>query len=125
MAWQQVQLLLVLIGTLLLVLVQGWERVNESQLIQFYETGWKNISVEDAPKYCDYHMNHLKNVLTVDFTGCNVREDIYSLQLSFRVSGRHQELTAFCVESTKFDPGLLPRTLDKHMRCDKLTNHQL
>ncbi|MEQ2195198.1 hypothetical protein XENOCAPTIV_008953 [Xenoophorus captivus] len=272
MAWQQVQLLLVLIGTLLLVLVRGWERVNESQLIQFYETGefsepasltadgkiykeaenvavnetfpvdalhmfdrpkpvhpfspdedldyddhykdelpdegvegfatsevvfsytddveerdssptkwaddkksefhvefvgplpkswvgcsgstseemdvictedgfqitlppgklsniqvvgWKNISVEDAPKYCDYHMNHLKNLLTVDFTGCNVREDeedIYSLQLSFRVSGRHQELTAFCVESTKFDPGLLPHTFDKHMRCDKLTN---
>ncbi|KAK5617591.1 hypothetical protein CRENBAI_003252 [Crenichthys baileyi] len=260
MAWQQVQLLLVLIGTLLLVLVRGWERFNESQLIQFYETdakiykdaenvavnetfpvdalhmfdrpkpvhlfspdedldyeyhykdelpdeeaegfassevvfpytdnveerdssptkwandkksefhvefvgplpkswvgcsgstseemdvvctedgfqitlppgklsniqvvGWKNISVEDAPKYCDYHMNHLKNVLTVDFTGCNVREDeedIYSLQLSFRVSGRHQELTAFCVESTKFDSGLLPRTFDKHMRCDKLT----
>ncbi|XP_021178675.2 zona pellucida sperm-binding protein 1 isoform X1 [Fundulus heteroclitus] len=95
------------------------------QLSSIQVVGWKNISVADAPKSCGYHTNHLKNVLTVDFTGCNVREDeedIYSLQLSFRVSGRHQELTAFCVESAKFDSGLLPRTFGKHTRCDKPIN---
>ncbi|KAM6899997.1 uncharacterized protein FYW49_018113 [Xenentodon cancila] len=39
MAWRRVELLLILTGTLLLVSVRGWVRVNESDLLRFYETG--------------------------------------------------------------------------------------
>nr|XP_054601110.1 zona pellucida sperm-binding protein 4 isoform X2 [Nothobranchius furzeri] len=92
------------------------------QLSLIQVVGSKNISVEDAPESCGFHLNHLKNILTVGFTGCNVKEDVedvYSLQLSLCVSGQTKEFVAFCVESTKFDTGPLPRFFSRRTKCDK------
>ncbi|XP_041868455.1 zona pellucida sperm-binding protein 1-like [Melanotaenia boesemani] len=91
--------------------------ISEIQVV-----GSKNISAEDAPEDCGYHMTHLNRTLTVPFTGCNVREeveDIFSLQLSVRVSGQTREFIAFCVESTKFDSGQFPRAFGKLTKCNK------
>ncbi|XP_072226173.1 uncharacterized protein [Leuresthes tenuis] len=85
---------------------------------------FKSISFKDAPKNCGYRMNQL-NILTVPFTGCNVREDVndlYSLQLSTNLSGQHLEFTAFCVESTMFNSGQSPRAFGKRTQCNKPAN---
>ncbi|XP_037548914.1 zona pellucida sperm-binding protein 1 [Nematolebias whitei] len=86
--------------------------------------GYANISVEDAPESCGYHLIHHKNILTVRFAGCNVRqdvEDVYSLQLSTIVSGQTQVFHAFCVENAKYVSGEFPPTFDKRTKCSKPT----
>ncbi|XP_017277747.2 zona pellucida sperm-binding protein 1 isoform X1 [Kryptolebias marmoratus] len=83
--------------------------------------GYTNISVEDAPEYCGYHLIRNKNILAVHFSGCNVRnvEDVYSLQLSVIVSGQTQVFRAFCVDDRKFASGHFPPTFDKRTKCSK------
>ncbi|XP_039977772.1 zona pellucida sperm-binding protein 4-like [Xiphias gladius] len=56
MAGLRVELLAVLTGTVLLVSVRGWERINETQLLSFYETGqWgEPLSVTSPDDSNDY-----------------------------------------------------------------------
>ncbi|XP_040909770.1 zona pellucida sperm-binding protein 4-like isoform X2 [Toxotes jaculatrix] len=57
MAGLRVELLAVLTGTLMLVSVRGWTRINESQLLGFYETGqWSEpVSITSPDDSSDYN----------------------------------------------------------------------
>ncbi|KAM9737713.1 uncharacterized protein ACNS7B_013316 isoform 2-T2 [Menidia menidia] len=55
MAWHLLGLLVALTGTLLLVSGRGWERINEKQLLRFYETGqWSDPLNETTDEVFDY-----------------------------------------------------------------------
>ncbi|XP_028256644.1 zona pellucida sperm-binding protein 4-like [Parambassis ranga] len=62
------------------------------------------VTVEDAPGSCGYNVNHQRNILTVPFTGCNVKEQAngYSVQLlHVDVLGHIQVSTVSCEKTTK------------------------
>ncbi|XP_041665847.1 zona pellucida sperm-binding protein 4-like [Cheilinus undulatus] len=69
------------------------------------------LSVTEAPESCGYDINLFSNILSVPFTGCNVKHgDGYSLQLLFVDEfGQTKLTTASCEELPESELGLSPR----------------
>ncbi|XP_078811323.1 uncharacterized protein LOC101157662 isoform X2 [Oryzias latipes] len=93
-------------------------------LTEVQVVGTTNMSAQQAPEYCRYRMDHVNNTLTLPFTGCHVKEeddDVYILQLFVNTSSQAEEFRVFCVESSKFVSGQLPRVSASDPNCKKRT----
>ncbi|XP_070841116.1 zona pellucida sperm-binding protein 4-like [Chaetodon trifascialis] len=80
MAGVRVELLLVVLsGTLLLGSVRGWERINETQLLHFYETGlWEDsqdITEPDDSSEYDYGEDPLPEDVAPEVEGASTIDD--------------------------------------------------
>ncbi|XP_074542254.1 zona pellucida sperm-binding protein 4-like [Halichoeres trimaculatus] len=78
------------------------------------------LPITDAPESCGYDVNFFTNILSVPYTGCNVKQtDSYSLQLLYvDAFGQTQVATATCEESPKSPSGLFPRASGSTKKCD-------